>query len=87
MSFTRTISATGNEMINNILVNFTFNYQKEDSPLTISFNFSINDLHVSGTANINGFTNYNISNGILDKHLLENIESRAIEILKNYETV
>lgn len=87
MSFTRTISATCNEMINNILVNFTFNYQKEDSPLTISFNFSINDLYVSGTANINGFTNYNISNGILDKPLLENIESRAIEILKNYETV
>ena len=41
MTFNRTITATGNVILNATLVNFSFTYTNGDKPTSVNFNFNL----------------------------------------------
>lgn len=87
MTFNRTITATGNVILNATLVNFSFTYTNGDKPTSVNFNFNLNDSYANGSANSNGIINYNVNNGIIDNSLLLAIEDQCKNILENHETI
>lgn len=86
MKFKRTINVNGTVNINNIDVNFNFNYENGISPEIINFQFVDDVTSVYGNLHNNKFY-YTVDGGIVTNELMTLIATECTSILTNYETV
>lgn len=88
MAFTRTTHVSGVSEIDGIDVSINFSYTSTNIPTTVNFSFTtIDDVHVSGSCEVDSIVTYYVNDGIVTDELLELVQDECIRVLDNYDTV
>ena len=87
MNLTRTIQVSGTTEVSEIPVSINFSYTDTNAPTYCSFSFTYDNVNVYGNVGIDGMFSYTVSNGTIDKTLIESVRDECINLITNYGNV
>lgn len=79
------INLSGSVTVDTIEVYVTMNY--EEAPTEASFNFTMENMSVSGSCSKDEITYYTASQGIVTDELMKKVETKVKECIANYESI
>lgn len=81
------INLSGSVTVDTIEVYVTMNYEEPQAPTEASFNFTMENMSVSGSCSKDEITYYTASQGIVTDELMKKVETKVKECIANYESI
>ena len=87
MNFTKSINVQGSLSVADLVVYLNFNYTDPMEPSILNFSFCFEGTSVSGSITKNGISCYNVSNGFIDRELMQAVVEQCLPVFETYRTI